>query len=67
MNKELVKNFYTLRSAATLVLSVRNDSDSFAPFTKEEYDAIMNAYHSLQQAMSSIYKREAVFFNDQSY
>lgn len=67
MNKELVKNFYTLRSAATLVLSVRNDSDSIAPFTKQEYDAIISAYHSLQEAMSSIYKRETVFFNDQSY
>jgi hypothetical protein len=65
MDKELIKHFYTLRTAAGVILTVRNDSDSFAPFTKEEYDAIMSAYHSLQKAMSSIYKREVEFFGNQ--
>lgn len=65
MDKELIKYFYTLRSAAGVILTVRNDSGSYAPFTREEYTAIMNAYHSLQEAMSSIYKREVEFFGNQ--
>ena len=67
MEKELIQHFYTLRSAAGVILTVRNDTGSYAPFTREEYTAIMNAYHSLQQAMSSIYKRENEFFNVKSY
>jgi hypothetical protein len=65
MDKELIKHFYTLRTAGGAILTVRNDSDSYAPFTKEEYTAIMNAYHSLQEAMSSIYRREVEFFGNQ--
>lgn len=65
MDKELIKHFYTLRTAAGTILTVRNDSDSYAPFTREEYTAIMNAYHSLQETMSSIYRREVEFFGNQ--
>ena len=65
MDKELIKHFYTLRSSLTLIDSVRNNSESFAPFTRDEYTAIMNAYHSVQNAISSIYKREVEFFGNQ--
>ena len=65
MDKELIKHFYTLRSSMVLLLSVRNDTDSIAPFTSEEYTAIMTAYHSIQEATSSIYKREVEFFGNQ--
>ena len=66
MNKELIKSFYTLRSALELVDSVRSKSDSYAPFNREEYTDLMDAYHSIQGALSKIYRRESEFFNEQS-
>jgi hypothetical protein len=66
MNTELVKSFYTLRSALVLVDSVRSKGDSFAPFNREEYTHIMDAYHSIQGALNKIYRRESEFFSDQT-
>jgi hypothetical protein len=66
MNKELIKSFYTLRSALLLVDSTRTQSEGYAPYTLEEYTDIMNAYHSIQNAISKIYRRESEFFNEQS-
>jgi hypothetical protein len=66
MNKELIKSFYTLRSALLLVDSTRTDSQGYEPYTLEEYTDIMNAYHSIQGALNKIYRRESGFFDEQS-
>jgi hypothetical protein len=66
MNKELIKSFYTLRSALLLVDKVRTDGGAITPYTLEEYTDIMKAYHSIQGAMTKIYRRESEFFDEQS-
>jgi hypothetical protein len=67
MDKELIKQFYTLRSTLSLMDTCRSETGTTLPLTLQEYTGMMSAYHSIQEVLSSIYKRESEFFDVKSY